>query len=62
MVSKADEVVRLDFRRRVEEMRQGICSGEVKFFNPPDEWTDKLLNTTALNCTLLLLAELSKWN
>ena len=59
---KGDLAVRVSFRHRVEEIKDDIAAGRIKFYNAPPEWTDQLLEVTALNCVLLLLADRSKFN
>ena len=58
---KSDKVVKVAFRQRMEGIKDDIAAGRITFYNPP-QWTDKLLNITAMNCTLLLLAKEAKWN
>lgn len=57
-----DAVVEAAFRQRMEEIKDDIAAGRIKFWNSPPEWTEKLLHVTALNCVLLLLAQEAKWN
>lgn len=59
---RGDIVVKTAFRLRVEEIKDDIAAGRIKFYNSPLEWTDKLLKITALNCVLLLWAQEAKWN
>lgn len=60
--SYSSKVVSLIFRRRFEEVKDDIANGRITFYNSPPEWTDKLLNVTALNCTLLQIHEEARWN
>ena len=62
MVKASDTVVRAAFRQRMQETKEDIADGRIKFYNSPPEWTEQLLNLTALNSVLLLLAEEAKWN
>lgn len=61
-VKKGDIVVKVAFRRRMEDIRSDIAAGRIRFYDSPPEWTEKLLSITALNCVLLLLAHEAKWN
>jgi hypothetical protein len=58
----ADVVVEVDLKRRTQRLRRNILDGKVQFYNPPDVWTDKLLNITSLNGTLINLAHEERWN
>ena len=58
----SDTVVRAAFRLRMREIKDDIAAGQIKFFNSPPEWTEQLLEITALNSVLLLLAQEAKWN
>ena len=49
------------FRQRFDEIKGDIASGRINFYNTP-EWTEKLLNITALNCALVRIHEEAKWN
>ena len=60
-MSQADVVVKAAFRQRMEEIKDDILAGRIKFYNPPPEWTEELLNVTARNSVLLLLALRAKW-
>ena len=60
--AKADLAVSAAFRHRMEEIKDDIAAGRIKFSNGPPEWTEQLLTITALNCALLLLAQEAKWN
>jgi len=60
--AKGDLAVRKSFRLRIDEIKDDIAAGRIKFYNSPPEWTEQLLNVTAMNCVLLLLADRSKWN
>ncbi len=62
MKRASDAAVRTAFRQRVQEIKDDIAAGRIKFYNSPPEWSEKLLNITALNCVLLLLAQEAKWN
>ncbi len=62
MARRSDIVVKAAFRQRIQEIKDDIAAGRIKFYNSPPEWTDKLLNITALNCVLLLLTQEAKWN
>lgn len=66
MICVTDTVVKAAFKRRIKQVKEAILSGEITFYNVPlvecYSWPEKLLNVTALNCTLLLLAERAKWN
>jgi len=62
MARASDIAVRAAFRQRMQEIKDDIGAGRIKFYNSPPEWTEKLLNITALNCVLLLLAQEAKWN
>jgi hypothetical protein len=61
-MDKSAIVVKIDLRRRLEEIKEDIAAGRITFYNAPEEWTEKLLNTTAFNCVLLKLAQEAKWN
>lgn len=61
-MKSGDAVVKAAFRQRMEEIKDDIATGRIKFYNSPPEWTEQLLKITSLNCTLLLLAERAKWN
>ena len=60
--AKSDLAVSASFRQRMEEVKDDIAAGRIKFNNSPPEWTEQLLSVTALNCVLLLLADRSKLN
>ena len=60
--AKADLAVSASFRMRMDEIKDDIAAGRLKFYNSPPEWTEHLLTITALNCVLLLLAQEAKWN
>ena len=60
--AKADLAVSATFRQRMEEVRDDIAAGRIKFYNGPPEWTEQLLTIMALNCVLLLLAQEARWN
>jgi len=62
MVRACDLAVRAAFRRRMQEIKDDIAAGRIKFSNSPPEWTEQLLKITAFNCVLLLLAQEAKWN
>jgi|GEM_PF-3796331 len=62
MKRASDAAVRAVFRLRMQEIKDDIAAGRIKFSNSPPEWTEQLLEITALNCVLLLLAERAKWN
>ena len=62
MVRACDIAVRAAFRLRMHEIKDDIAAGRIKFSNSPPEWTEQLLEITALNCVLLLLAQEAKWN
>jgi len=62
MKRASDAAVRAVFRQRMQEIKDDIAAGRIKFSNSPPEWTEQLLEITALNCVLLLLAERAKWN
>ncbi len=61
-MSKSGAVIKVVFQQRFEEIKADIAASRMKFFNPPPEWTEKLLNITALNYVLLLLSDRAKWN
>ena len=61
-LSPSAVLVKAEFRRRFEEIKDDIANGRITFYNPPPEWTEKLLNVTALNCALLKIREEAKWN
>ena len=48
MVRACDIAVRAAFRLRMQEIKDDIAAGRIKFYNSPPEWTEKLLNITAL--------------
>ena len=60
-MTSAKLIVKADFKRRMYQVRDDIEMGRLTFHNTP-EWTDKLLNITALNLTMLMLAEEARWN
>ena len=62
MKGASDAAVRAAFRLRMQEIKDDIAAGRIKFYNAPPEWTEQLLKITSLNCALLLLAERAKWN
>lgn len=63
MVARAaDTIVKAAFKQRFEEIKDGIEAGRIKFYNPPEVWTEKLLDKTALTCAIWLIAERSKRN
>ncbi|MDP2730477.1 MAG: hypothetical protein Q8O55_08335 [Dehalococcoidales bacterium] len=62
MKRASDAAVRAAFRQRMQEIKDDIAAGRIKFYNSPPEWTEQLLEVTALNCALLLLAQEAKWN
>jgi hypothetical protein len=62
MQTLADAAVKVAFRRRVKQLRGDMLDGNVQFYNPPEVWTDKLLNITSLNGTLINLAHEERWN
>ena len=62
MQSTSSDAVKVAFRQRFEEIKDDIASGRLTFYNPPLEWTEKLLNVTALNWVLLKIREEAKWN
>ena len=62
MVRACEIAVRAAFRQRMQEIKDDIAAGRIKFSNSPPEWTEQLLIITALNCVLLLLAQEAKWN
>lgn len=58
----SDIVVQAVFRIKFEKIKDDIEAGRIIFYNQPEVWTEKLLNITALNSILLLLAYEAKWN
>lgn len=60
--AKSDLAVSASFRLRMEEIKDDIAAGRIKFYNSPPEWTEQLLTITALNCVLLQLAQEARWN
>ena len=62
MVRASDIAVKAAFRQRMQEIKDDIAAGRITFYNSPPEWTEQLLEITALNCVLLLLAQEAKWN
>ena len=62
MVRACDIAVRVAFRQRMQEIKDDISAGRIKFYNSPPEWTEQFLNITAFNCALLLLAQEAKLN
>ena len=62
-MNKGGIVAKAAFQRRMDEIKDDITAGRIKFYNPPPEWTEGLLKLTALNSVLLLLlAHEAKWN
>lgn len=61
-LSPSSDAAKVAFRQRFEEIKDDIASGRITFYNPLPEWTEKLLNVTALNCALLKICEEAKWN
>lgn len=62
MVRACEIAVKAAFCQRMQEIKDDIAAGRIKFSNSPPEWTEQLLEITALNCVLLLLAQEAKWN
>ena len=62
MVRAYDIAVRAAFRQRMQEIKDDIVTGRIKFYNSPPEWSEQLLELTALSCVLVLLAQEAKWN
>ena len=62
VLSSSSVVVKAEFARSLEETKSDIAAGRITFRNPPLEWTEKMLNITALNCTLLKIREEARWN
>lgn len=63
MVTQASNIVVMTaFRIRFDEVKADIKAGRITFKNSPPEWTEKMLNITALNYVMLLLAEEARWN
>ncbi len=58
----SEVVVKAAFKKRLEAISEDIEAGRIKFYNPPEVWTEKLLRITALNCVLWLIAAKAKWN
>lgn len=58
----SESIVKAIIKRRFDEVKADIKSGRRKFYNSPPEWTEELLNITARNCVLMLLANEAKWN
>ena len=57
-----DEGVRRDWDQRIEAVKSAIKSGEMPFKNPPPEWTDELLISTAQKLVLAHLDSNAKLN
>lgn len=57
-----DEVDREDFRQRIKAVKAAIKSGEMPFKNPPSEWTEELLISTARKFVLAHLNSNAKLN
>jgi len=62
MVKASDIAVRAAFRLRMQEIKDDIAAGRIKFSNSPPEWTEHLLEITALNWVMWVLAQEAKWN
>lgn len=62
VLSSSSVVAKAEFQQRLEEIKDDIASGCIRFYNPPPEWTEKLLNRTVWNCALLKIREEAKWN
>jgi len=58
----AEIVIKETFKRRIHRLRRDILDGRVQFYNPPEVWTDRMLNITSLNGTLINLAREQRWN
>lgn len=58
----SDKIVKVAFERKLDEVKDGIESGRITFYNPPDVWTEEMMRTAVLNVSLVMLAEVSKWN
>ena len=55
-------IVKSAFRQCFDELKDDIANCRLTFRNQPPEWTEKLLNITALNWALLKIREEAKWN
>ena len=58
----SEKVVKRTFKKRLDEIKDDLKAGRITFHNPPEVWTERLINITALNLVLLLIAEEAKWN
>ena len=61
-MQESDVVVKAAFRQRFDEIKDDIEAGRLTFRKQPEVWTEKMLNLTALNCVLWLIAEEAKRN
>jgi len=59
---RSSVVAEIAFRQRFDEFKDDIANGRLTFRIQPPEWTEQLLNITALSCALLKIAEEAKWN
>jgi len=62
MTTSLAKAVKIAFRGCFEEIKDDIVNRRLTFYNPPQEWTEKLLNKTALNLVLLRIKNEAKWN
>jgi len=58
----AEIAAKVAFEKRLDEIKDDIEAGRITFRKQPEVWTKKMLNITALNCVLLMIAAESKWN
>lgn len=57
-----EDVAKITFERKLDEVKDDIESGRITFYNPPSIWTEEMLRATALSVNLLMIAKASKWN
>lgn len=50
------------FNKKFAIIRDDIQNGRITFHNPPEIWTKKRLDITALNLTLITIAQEAKSN
>jgi len=57
-----NEIIELQFKRRLSQIREDIETGKITFYNSPETWTEELLDITSFNYTQITFLEKSRWN